>query len=53
MKEYYANIKISWDVCFDAKNKKEAIEYLKEKYLDEHSVKLDDSEIATLYEVKK
>ena len=31
-KRYYADIKITWGVSFNARNKEEAIEFLKEQY---------------------
>ena len=42
-KRYYADIEISWGVSFNAKNKKEAIEYLKEQYKDDYGIDLNDS----------
>mgnify|MGYP003137715232 CR=1 FL=1 len=51
-KRYYADIKISWGVSFDAKNKEEAIEYLKEQYWDDYGIKLNDDEIINLLEEK-
>jgi len=52
-KRYYADIKISWGVSFDAKNKEEAIGYLKEQYWDDYGIKLNDNEIITLSEVEE
>ena len=51
-KRYYADIKITWGVSFDANNKKEAIEYLKEQYKDDYGIELHDDEIVLLEEVK-
>ena len=51
-KRYYADIEISWGVSFNARNKKEAIEYLKEQYKDDYGIDLNDSEITKLEEDK-
>ena len=51
-KRYYADIEISWGVSFNAKNKKEAIEYLKEQYKDDYGIDLNNSEITKLEEDK-
>ena len=51
-KRYYADIKITWGVCFNARNKEEAIEYLKEQYRDDYGIDLNDDEIIKLEEVK-
>ena len=51
-KRYYADIKITWGVSFHARNKKEAIEYLKEQYKDDYGIKLEDDEITKLEEDK-
>ena len=49
-KRYYADIKITWGVSFNARNKEEAIEYLKEQYKDDHGITLHDDEIIKLEE---
>ena len=51
-KRYYADIKITWGVSFNARNKEEAIEYLKEQYKDDYGIDLNDDEIIKLEEVK-
>jgi hypothetical protein len=51
-KRYYADIEISWGVSFNARNKKEAIEYLKEQYRDDYGIDLNDDEITKLEEDK-
>ena len=51
-KRYYADIKITWGVNFNARNKEEAIEYLKEQYRDDYGIDLNDDEIIKLEEVK-
>ena len=51
-KRYYADIEISWGVSFYARNKKEAIEYLKDQYKDDYGIDLNDSEITKLEEDK-
>tara|TARA_R100000781_G_scaffold96943_1_gene60849 strand:- start:777 stop:935 length:159 start_codon:yes stop_codon:yes gene_type:complete len=49
-KRYYADITISWGCSFDAKNKKEAIQYLKDNYKDEYGIELEENEIIRLEE---
>ena len=49
-KRYYADIKITWGVSFNARNKEEAIEYLKEQYMDDYGITLHDDEIIKLEE---
>ena len=51
-KRYYADIKITWGVSFNARNKEEAIEYLKEQYRDDYGIDLNDDDIIKLEEVK-
>ena len=51
-KKYYAKLKLELDYCFDAKNKKEAIEYLKDNFWEDFGLKLEDSEIIKLEEAK-
>ena len=51
-KRYYADIKITWGVSFNARNKEEAIEYLKEQYKDDYGIDLNDDEIIKLQEEK-
>ena len=49
-KRYYEDIKITWGVSFNARNKEEAIEYLKEQYKDDYGIDLNDDEIIKLEE---
>ena len=49
-KRWYADIKIIWGVSFNARNKEEAIEYLKEQYKDDYNIDLNDDEIIKLEE---
>ena len=49
-KRYYADIKITWGVSFNARNKEEAIQYLKEQYKDDYGIDLNDDEIIKLEE---
>ena len=49
-KRYYADIKITWGVSFNARNKEEAIEFLKEQYKDDYNIDLNDDEIIKLEE---
>ena len=49
-KRYYADIKITWGVSFNARNKEEAIQYLKDQYKDDYGIDLNDDEIIKLEE---
>ena len=49
-KRYYADIEISWGVSFNARNKKEAIEYLKDSFKDDYGIDLKEDEIIKLEE---
>ena len=49
-KRYYADIKITWGVSFNARNKEEAIEWIKEQYKDDYNIDLNDDEIIKLEE---
>jgi len=49
-KRYYADIKITWGVSFNARNEEEAIEWLKEQYKDDYGIDLNDDEIIKLEE---
>ena len=51
-KRYYADIKITWGVSFNARNKEEAIDSLKEQNRDDYGIDLNDDEIIKLEEVK-
>jgi hypothetical protein len=54
MKQYYAIVKITWsNFGVEAKNKKEAIKVLKETYLDQYGIELDDKEIVEIKADKK
>jgi hypothetical protein len=54
MKQYYAIVKITWsNFGVEAKNKKEAIKVLKETYLDQYGIELDDKEIVKIEVDKK
>ena len=49
-KRYYADVRIEFGCSFDAKNKKEAIQYLKDNYKDEYGIELEENEIIRLEE---
>jgi hypothetical protein len=54
MKQYYAIVKITWsNFGVEAKNKKEAIKVLKETYLDQYGIELEDKEIVEIEVDKK
>jgi hypothetical protein len=53
MKQYYAIVKITWsNFGVEANNKKEAIKILKETYLEQYGIELDDKEIVEIKEDK-
>ena len=45
MKNYYADVRISWGTSFEAKNKKDFIVKLKEQFKDDYKIDLTDDEI--------
>ena len=49
-KRYYADIKITWGVSFHARNREEAIGYLRGQFYDDHDIELHDDEIIKLEE---
>ena len=49
-KRYYADIKITWGVSFNARNREEAIGYLRGQFYDDHDIELHDDEIIKLEE---
>ena len=49
-KRWYADIKITWGVSFNAKNREEAIGYLRGQFYDDHDIELHDDEIIKLEE---
>jgi hypothetical protein len=51
-KMYYADVRIEFGMSFDAKNKKEAIEFLKDNFKDDYGIDLREDEIIKLEEVK-
>jgi hypothetical protein len=48
MKTYNAVVKITWSNHFQARNKKEAVEVLKETYRQEFNIELTDKEIVEI-----
>ena len=53
MKRYYAMVKITWsNFGVEANNKKEAIKILKETYLEQYGIEIDDKEIVEIKENK-
>ena len=53
MKQYYAMVKItSSNFGVEANNKKEAIKILKETYLEQYGIEIDDKEIVEIKENK-
>ena len=49
-KRYYADIKITWGISFHARNREEAIGYLRGQFYDDHDIDLHDDEIIKLEE---
>ena len=47
-KMYYANVRIEFGMSFDAKNRKEAIEFLKDSFKDDYGIDLREDEIIKL-----
>ena len=45
MKSYVFKITVKWTNIIEGKTKKEAIKRLKESFIDEFNIKLDDNEI--------
>lgn len=53
MKLYYATIKITWsNHGIEANSKKQAIKVLKELFLEQYGIELDDKEIVEINEDK-
>jgi len=52
-KEYQFEVKIISDCLISAKNEKEAIKQLKESWLNENNIELDDDEISLIQIVKE
>ena len=49
-KRWFADVEIQWGCSFEAKNREEAIEFLKEMYRDDYGIDLKDNEITKLEE---
>ena len=45
MKEYYADVRISWGTSFEAKNKEDFIIKIKEQFKEDYKIELKDDEI--------
>ena len=45
MKEYYADVRISWGSSFEAKNKEDFIIKIKEQFKEDYKIELKDDEI--------
>ena len=53
MKQYYATIKITWsNYGIEANSKEQAIKVLKDLYLEQYGIELDDKEIVEIKEEK-
>ena len=48
MKEYYAEVKVEWGTSFEADNKEDFIEKLKDQFYDEYNIDLKDKEISVI-----
>ena len=51
-KRWFADVEIQWGCSFEAKNKEEATEFLKEQFAQDYGITLQDSEITKLEEDK-
>jgi hypothetical protein len=51
MKEYRVEVKLVIDNFFQAKNKKEAIKLVKELFLEQYDIELENSEIVEVEEI--
>ena len=49
-KQWYADVKIEWGCSFEAMNKEEAAEFLKEMFKDDYGITVNDDEITRLEE---
>ncbi len=47
-KEYYAEVKVEWGTSFEADNKEDFIEKLKEQFKDDYNINLEDKEISVI-----
>ena len=45
MKEYYADVRVSWGTSFEAKNKEDFVIKLKEQFKQYYNIELTDDEI--------
>ena len=45
---YYADVRIEIGCSFEARNKDEAIQFLKDQFKDDYGIELDESEIIKL-----
>jgi hypothetical protein len=51
MKEYRVEVKLVIDNFFQAKNKKEAIKLVKQSFLQQYDIELENSEIVEVEEI--
>ena len=49
-KRWFADVEIQWGCSFEARNKEEAIDFLKEQFAQDYGITLDDSEIINIEE---
>ena len=45
MKEYYADVRVSWGTGFEAEDKEDFIIKLKEQFKEDYNIELKDNEI--------
>ena len=48
MKEYYAEVKVEWATSFEADNKEDFIEKVKDNFYDEYNIDLKDKELSVI-----
>ncbi len=47
-KEYYAEVKVEWGTSFEADNKEDFIEKLKDQFKEDYNINLEDKEISVI-----
>ena len=47
-KEYYADVRIDWGTSFEADNKEDFIEKLKDQFKEDYNINLEDKEISVI-----
>lgn len=45
MKDYYADVEVDWGISFEAKDKTDFVQKLKEQFKQDYNIELTDDEI--------